>query len=67
MKESEEITGAGVTRAMKKMKSNKATGPDGIPIEAWGRLGNEGVYILWDLKRKIPDKKEGQASGGKVK
>ena len=39
--------------ALKKMKNNKATGPDEIPVEAWRALGGEGVDLLWDLMIKI--------------
>ncbi|XGW19497.1 hypothetical protein V3C99_003389 [Haemonchus contortus] len=35
-----------VRRAMGKMKVGKATGPDGVPIEAWKALGEYGVKWL---------------------
>lgn len=44
-----------VEKALKKMKRNKAVGPDNIPVEAWLALGREGVDILWILMRKIED------------
>ncbi len=44
-----------VENAMKKMKNNKAVGPDNIPVEAWKALGKEGVDILWGLIRKIEE------------
>ncbi|CAL5326839.1 unnamed protein product [Camellia sinensis] len=39
--------------ALKKMKSNKALGPDDIPIEAWKCLGKKGVAWLIRLFSKI--------------
>ena len=43
------VTRAEVESALKKMKKNKATGPDEeIPVEAWRVLGGEGVDLLWD-------------------
>ena len=42
-----------VRRALGKMKKGKAVGPDGIPVEVWRCLGEEGVDILWDLFNKI--------------
>ncbi|XP_068219909.1 uncharacterized protein [Palaemon carinicauda] len=41
----------GVTRreleqAVKKMKNNRAAGPDNIPVEVWESLGEEGIDIL---------------------
>ena len=41
------VTRAEVESALKKMKKNKATGPDEIPVEAWRVLGGEGVDLLW--------------------
>ncbi|EYC20769.1 hypothetical protein Y032_0021g411 [Ancylostoma ceylanicum] len=35
-----------VRMAMKKMKAGKASGPDGIPVEAWRSLGELGVRWL---------------------
>ena len=49
------VTRAEVERALKKMKNNKATGPDEIPVEAWRALGGEGVDLLWDLMIKIEE------------
>ena len=43
------VTRAEVESALKKMKKNKATEPDEIPVEAWRALGGEGVDLLWDL------------------
>lgn len=37
------------------MKNAKATGPDGIPAEAWKSLGDDGVDLLWDLFMKVYD------------
>ena len=42
-----------VRRALSKMKKGKAVGPDGIPVEVWRCLGEEGIDILWDLFNKI--------------
>ena len=42
-----------VKRALNKMKNGKAAGPDGIPVEVWKVLQEEGVDILWDLYSKI--------------
>ena len=39
--------------ALKKMKSNKALGPDDILIEAWKCLGKKGVAWLTRLFSKI--------------
>ena len=35
--------------ALKGMKLGKAMGPDGIPVEVWKSLGEEGVDMLLDL------------------
>ena len=50
-----DITKAEVRRALGKMKNGKAVGPDGIPVEAWKALEEEGVDILWMLMKKIMD------------
>jgi len=42
-----------VEKALRLMKSNKAVGPDNIPIEAWKSLGEAAVDVLWDLLNKI--------------
>ena len=42
-----------VEKAMRKMKCNKAVGPDNIPIEVWRCLGDAGIDIVWDLMKKI--------------
>ena len=39
--------------AISRMKNGKATGMDGIPVEAWECLGEEGVDMLWDLMQGI--------------
>ena len=49
------VTRAEVETALKKMKKNKATGQDEIPVEAWRVLGGEGVDLLWDLMIKIEE------------
>ena len=35
--------------ALKGMKNGKAMGPDGISVEIWKSLGEEGVDMLLDL------------------
>ena len=35
--------------AISRMKNGKATGMDGIPVEVWKCLGEEGIDMLWDL------------------
>ena len=42
-----------VREALKKMGRNKATGPDGIPIEVWKCLGEVGIEWLTTLFNKI--------------
>ena len=39
--------------ALKGMKQGKAMVPDGIPVEVWKSLGEEGVDMLLDLLQKI--------------
>ena len=39
--------------ALKGMTLGKAIGPDGIPVEVWKSLGEEGVGMLLDLLQKI--------------
>ena len=39
--------------ALKGMKHGKAMGPDGIPVEVWKSLGEEGVDMFLDLLQKI--------------
>ena len=48
----------GITRnevkvAISRMKNGKATGMDGIPVEVWKCLGEEGIDMLWDLMKGI--------------
>ena len=40
-------------KALRKMKKGKATGPDNITVDVWKSLGEEGIYMLWDLMEKI--------------
>ena len=47
------ITREEVEVALKGMKHGKAMGPDGIPVEVWKSLGEEGVDMLLDLLQKI--------------
>ena len=42
-----------VKKLLEKMKNDKAIGPDGIPVEAWKSLGEEGIDMLWDMTNKI--------------
>nr|XP_027232843.1 uncharacterized protein LOC113824304 [Penaeus vannamei] len=42
-----------VEKALRLMNSNKAIGPDNIPMEAWKSLGEAAVDVLWDLLNKI--------------
>ena len=42
-----------VKKQLKKMKNGRAIGPDGIPVEVWKSLGEEGIDMLWDLTNKI--------------
>ena len=35
------------------MKTGKATGMDGIPVEVWKCLGEDGIDMLWDLMQGI--------------
>ena len=38
-----------VKKALKKMKIGKSLGPDGIPIEAWKCMGDDGLSWLTKL------------------
>lgn len=48
-----EISRMEVKQALEKMKNGKATGPDGVPIEVWKAMGEDGVDVLWTLMRKV--------------
>ncbi|XP_063609077.1 uncharacterized protein LOC134783218 [Penaeus indicus] len=48
-----EISRIEVQQALKKMKNGKATRPDGIPIEAWKAMGEEGIVVLRMLRGKV--------------
>jgi hypothetical protein len=48
-----EVTKVEVERALKKMKNNKATGPDEIPVEVWKCLGEVGIDKLTELMQMI--------------
>ena len=39
--------------SISRMKNGKATGMDGIPVEVWKCLGEEGIDMLWDLMQGI--------------
>ena len=49
------VSRAEIESALKKMKNNKATGSDEIPVEAWRAHEGEGVDLLWDLMIKIEE------------
>ncbi|KAE8278217.1 hypothetical protein D5F01_LYC23707 [Larimichthys crocea] len=44
-----------VRRALKRMKSGKALGPDDIPVEVWKCLGEMAVHVLTGLFNRILD------------
>ena len=44
--------------AISRMKNGKATGMDGIPVEVWKCLGEEGIDMLWDLMKGIYEKEK---------
>uniref|UniRef100_A0A8D8YAF2 Craniofacial development protein 2 n=3 Tax=Cacopsylla melanoneura TaxID=428564 RepID=A0A8D8YAF2_9HEMI len=50
-----EVSREEIEKALKKMKNGKAVGVDGIPVEVWKCLGEEGIDILWDLMMKCMD------------
>ena len=54
-----------VKEALKKMKIGKALVPDGIPIEAWKCMGDDGLSWLTKLFNKTLRTKKSQISGGK--
>ena len=54
----ERISNGEVRKAMRKMKSGKAVGPDDIPIEVWKGLGNFGVKLLTTLFNEILDREK---------
>ena len=39
--------------AISRMKNGEATGMDGIPVEVWKCLGEEGIDMPWDLMKGI--------------
>ncbi|RXN38888.1 Retrovirus-related Pol poly LINE-1 [Labeo rohita] len=49
------ISKSEVRRALKRMKSGKAVGPDDIPVEVWKCLGEVAVEFLTSLFNKILD------------
>lgn len=51
-----EITKGEVKEALRRMKSGKVAGPDGIPVEVWKTLGEEGIEVLWELMKRIMEK-----------
>ena len=44
--------------ALAKTKNGKAMGKDGIPVEAWKGLGEEGIDMLWELMQRIYEREE---------
>ena len=46
-----------------RMKNGKATGMDGIPVEMWKCLGEEGIDMLWDRCKGYTSKRKYQRSG----
>ena len=50
-----EISQAEVRRALKRMKSGKAVGPDDIPVEAWKCLGEVAVQFLTRTFNKVSE------------
>ena len=53
LEEMEVIMEDEVMRALKKMKSGKAVGPDNLPIKVWKCLGEEGTTFLCVMRKKI--------------
>ena len=47
--------------AISQMKNGKATGMDGIPVEVWTCLEEEGIDMLWDARNA--SKRKCQRSG----
>ena len=45
------------------MKNGKATGMDGIPVEVWKYLGEEGIDMLWDMMQGIYECQETAEAG----
>ena len=43
----------GVKVAISRMKNGEAAGVEGIPVEVWKGLGEEGIDMLWDLMQGI--------------
>ena len=49
--------------AISRMKNGKATGMDGMPVDVWKCLGEEGIDMLWDLMKGYTSKRKYQRSG----
>ena len=63
----EELT-QGISRnevkvAISRMKNGKATGMDGIPVEVWKCLGEEGIDMLWNLMQVIYEQEKIPTNG----
>ena len=44
--------------AISRMKKGNATGMDGIPVEVWKCLGEEGIDMQWDLMQGIQEQEK---------
>ena len=54
-----DISGEEVRTELRKIKKEKAQGPDDIPMEAWIALGNKGEELFFNRilrEEKVPDK-----------
>ena len=52
--------------AISRVKNGKATGMDGIPVEVWKCLGEEGIDMLWDLMKGIYTSKGKYQRSGEI-
>ncbi len=49
--------------AISRMKNGKATGMDGIPVEVWKWLAEEGIDMLWNLMQVIYEQEKKPTNG----
>ena len=49
--------------AISRMKNGKATGMDGIPVEVWKWLAEEGIDMLWNLMQVIYEQEKIPTNG----
>ena len=49
--------------ALKGMKHETETGPDGIPVAVWKILGEEGVDMFWICSRRFSSRRKCQRNG----